>query len=192
MALRNAKDSWGSLAKTFHWVIAVLVLFMIALGWSAKLTPISPLKAELFAFHKSTGLVILALMSARLLWRLANPVPILPPSLKSWEKTVAVGTHWLLYGVVFLMPISGYLRTATANVPFQFYKTFTVPMLVAPDRELSHTMHEVHEWGFWALAALLFLHIGAALRHHFILSDNTLTRMLPGSSRPGSSGGSST
>jgi cytochrome b561 len=194
MSLRNTRDSWGSIAKTFHWVIAVLVLFMIALGWTANLMPRSPLRIELFAFHKSTGLVILTLMSARLLWRLVNPVPILPPTLKGWEKAVATATHWLMYAVVFVMPISGYIITTAANVPFKFYKTFSVPMLVAPDRALAHQAADIHEWGFWVLATLLALHISAALRHHFILRDNTLVRMLPGSGRgrPGANGGAPT
>jgi cytochrome b561 len=183
MSLRNTKDSWGSIAKTFHWVIAALVLFMIALGWTAKLMERSPLRIEFFAFHKSTGLAILTLMSARLLWRLVNPVPILPPTLKGWEKAVATATHWLIYAVVFVMPISGYVITSAANVPFKFYKTFSVPMLVAPDRALAHSAEDFHEYGFWVLATLLFLHISAALRHHFILRDNTLIRMMPGPGR---------
>jgi cytochrome b561 len=180
MGLANTKDSWGAIAKTFHWTIALLILFMIALGWTAHLWPRTPLKLELFAFHKSTGLLVLGVMSARLLWRLVNPTPILPPTLSGWEKTAAKTTHWLLYGLAFIMPISGYVITAAANVPFKFYGTFIVPMLVAPDKPLRHNAEDVHEWGFWVLAALLVLHIGAALRHHFLLKDDILVRMLPG------------
>jgi cytochrome b561 len=81
------------------------------------------------------------------------------------------------------MPISGYIRTTAANFPISFYNTFKVPMLIAPNPELSDLAHEVHEYGFWVLSALLVLHISAALRHHFILRDNTLIRMLPGLGR---------
>ncbi|MFO1186047.1 MAG: cytochrome b [Alphaproteobacteria bacterium] len=183
MALRNTKDSWGSLAKVFHWVIAVLVLGMIGFGLYVHELPRGPAKAELLAYHKSTGILILALMSARLLWRLVNPTPVLPPALKGWEKAVAAGTHWLLYGLVFLMPISGYVMTSAANVPFRFFQTFTVPLLVAPDRELFGMAHETHETVWIILAVALALHIGAALRHHLLLKDDVLIRMLPGKGR---------
>ncbi len=180
MALRNTKDSWGSLAKAFHWVIALLVIAMIGFGLYLEEMPRGPEKAELLALHKSTGILILSLMSARLIWRLFNPVPVLPPALKGWEKAVAAGTHWLLYAVVFLMPLSGYVMTAAANVPFRFFQTFTVPLLIAPSRELFGTAHDVHEFTSRVLIALLVLHIGAALRHHFLLKDDIVRRMLPG------------
>lgn len=183
MALRNTKESWGSLAKTFHWVIAALVLGMIGFGLYVHDLPRGPLKAELMAYHKSTGMLILALMSARLLWRLVNPTPVLPPALKGWEKAVAMGTHWLLYGLVFLMPVSGYVMTSAANVPFRFFQTFTMPLVIAPDRQLFGVAHDLHESVWIVLAVALALHIGAALRHHFLLKDDVLRRMLPGSGK---------
>jgi cytochrome b561 len=182
--LRNTSESWGSVAKSFHWLIAILILIMIVLGWTGVLLPKTPLRVEVFQWHKSTGLLILALMTGRLLWRLVNPVPVLPPTLKGWEKTVAAATHWLIYAAVFVMPLSGYTLVSAANSPFRFYKTFTVPLLVPPNRPLAHTAGNIHYWTFWILAVLLLLHIAAALRHHFVLKDNILTRMLPGSAPP--------
>ena len=180
MGLANTRGSWGAIAKAFHWVIALLVFCMIALGWYAELLPRSPEKLEFFALHKATGVLILGFMVLRLLWRLVNPTPILPPSLKGWEKAAAIGTHWLLYLVVFLMPISGYVLNSAKNFPFTFFGLFPVPLLVGRDRELAHLMEGVHEWTSWALIGLLALHILAALRHHFILRDEVLRRMLPG------------
>ena len=184
--LQNTSENWGSLAKGFHWLIAILVLGMIALGFIAQDTPRGPLRVELFTWHKSTGLLILSLMTLRLLWRLVNPVPILPPSLKGWEKFVAHLTHWLLYAALFVMPLSGYTITSAANVPFKFYKLVPVPLLVPPDRALSHQAADVHEWTAWFLISLLGLHVAAALRHHFLLKDDVLTKMLPGTRTGGS------
>ncbi len=182
--LRNTSESWGSAAKGFHWLIALLIFIMIALGWTGVLLPKSALRIEVFQWHKSTGLLVLALMTARLLWRLVNPVPVLPPTLKGWEKVVAAATHWLIYLAVFTMPLSGYTLVSAANSPFRFYQTFTVPLLVAPNRALAHKAGDIHYWTFWILAVLLVLHIGAALCHHFVLKDNILRRMLPGKSSP--------
>lgn len=178
--LRNTTERWGSVAKSFHWLIALLIFIMIAVGWTAKLSPRGPLRIELFGWHKSTGMLILGLMTARLLWRLVNPVPVLPPTVKGWEKFVAAATHWLIYAAVFVMPISGYVITSAGNAPFKFFKTFTVPLLVPPDRALHGTAEGVHEWAFWILAVLLVLHISAALRHHFVVKDDILSKMLPG------------
>ena len=78
--LRNTADSWGAPAKLFHWLIAVLIFAQIALGVMAASWRVSPTKLELFFWHKSTGMLILALVALRLLWRLASSAPLLPPA----------------------------------------------------------------------------------------------------------------
>src|SRR5213083_1882672 len=88
--LRNTADSWGAPAKLFHWVMAALILAQIALGVMAASWRVSPTKIELFFWHKSTGMLILALVALRLLWRLANPTPELPPGIAAWERAAAM------------------------------------------------------------------------------------------------------
>src|SRR5262249_28367391 len=107
MALRNSSDRWGAIAKAFHWLIAILVLCMILLGLWAVNAPLGPLKLQLFTIHKLTGICVFVLMLLRLMWRAFNPTPILPPSLTGLERFAAQATHWLLYGLIFLMPVSG-------------------------------------------------------------------------------------
>src|SRR2546425_9811308 len=87
--LRNDADSWGALAKLFHWVMAALILAQIALGVMAASWRVAPTKSELFFWHKSTGMLILALVAPRLLWRLAHPPPELPPRIPPWERAPA-------------------------------------------------------------------------------------------------------
>lgn len=178
--LRNTHGEWGALAKGFHWLIAVLVLIMIALGFIATNLPRGPLRLELFMWHKSTGVLILALMTVRIAWRLVNPVPISPPGLSTWEHLAARVVHWLLYAALFVMPISGYVTSAAANSPVVFYRLFPLPLLVAPDRNLHELAEEIHIWTAYFVIALLVLHIAAALRHHFVLRNDVLKRMLPG------------
>ena len=181
MALRNTSERWGAIAKAFHWVIAALVLCMIVLGLWAVNAPLGPLKLQLFAIHKLTGLSIFVLMVLRLSWRLINPTPILPPSLSGWERVAARVTHWLLYGLILLMPISGYVITSAANFPISVFGLFQIPLIVPHDKGLEDLGETVHVLSFYVLAALLTLHVAAALRHHFILKDDILKRMLPGS-----------
>src|SRR5881396_4383322 len=87
--LRNTADSWGAPAKLFHWLMAALIIAQIALGVMAASWRVSPAKIELFFWHKSTGMLILALVALRLLWRLANPTPLLPPGMAAWERAAA-------------------------------------------------------------------------------------------------------
>ena len=180
MALTSTTEKWGAIAKLFHWVIAALVLFMIIVGLAAVNAPLSPTKLQLFTIHKVTGLGIFILMIARLLWRVINPTPILPPALAGWERAAAKLTHWLLYGLVLLMPISGYVITSAANFPITIFGIFDVPLIVPPDKHTEDLAESVHVLGFFVLAALILLHTAAALRHHFILKDDILRRMLPG------------
>src|SRR5712664_2008591 len=105
--LRNDADSWGAPAKLFHWVIAALILAQIALGLMAASWRLSPTKLELFFWHKSTGMLILALVALRLLWRLANPTPALPAGMAAWERTAARLGDVLLYVLMVALPVTG-------------------------------------------------------------------------------------
>src|SRR5205809_6687478 len=104
--LRNASDSWGAPAKLFHWVMAALILAQIALGLMAANWRLSPTKIELFFWHKSTGMLILALVALRLLWRLANPTPLLPPGIAAWERAAPPLSRLLLDALLIALPVT--------------------------------------------------------------------------------------
>src|SRR3989442_7276658 len=95
--LRNTADSWGAPAKWFHWIMAALILAQIALGVTAASWRVSPAKLELFFWHKSNGMLILALVALRLLWRLANLAPELPSGMPARVRAAARSSHFLLY-----------------------------------------------------------------------------------------------
>jgi cytochrome b561 len=82
------------------------------------------------------------------------------------------------------MPISGWLYNSASNFPLRWFGLVSIPSLSGPDRELKHLAHEIHEAGFYLLAALFALHVAAALKHHFIDRDATLARMTPGVAPP--------
>src|SRR6266571_88823 len=132
--LRNASDSWGAPAKLFHWVMAALILAQIALGLMAANWRLSPTKVELFFWHKSTGMLILALVALRLLWRLANPTPALPSGMAAWERAAARLSHLLLYVLMIALPITGWIVNSASNIPFRIFRLIPLPPIVAPDQ----------------------------------------------------------
>ena len=177
--LRNTADSWGAPAKFFHWVMAALILAQIALGVMAANWRVSPAKLELFFWHKSTGMLILALVALRLLWRLANPVPELPAGMAAWERAAARLSHLLLYTLMIALPVTGWIVNSASNVPFRIFWLVPLPAIVAPDEPTADFVAEVHGGLAALLALVLAAHIGAALWHHFVKRDTVLERMLP-------------
>ena len=178
--LRNSDQSWGTPAKLLHWVVAVLVFAQIAVGWAAVNWRLSPTKLDLFVWHKSTGMLILVLMVVRMAWRLANVTPLLPVAMRPLERRAAQSSHLLLYLLLFLLPMTGWIVNAAANVPFRVFWLIPLPAIVEPDKAMADAAARTHFVLGVALSLLLAVHIGAALRHHFLKHDNVLARMLPG------------
>ena len=107
----NTATSWGAPAKALDWIIAGLVLIQVVLGFMAVAWPLSPAKLDLFVLHKSTGMLVLALVLMRLAWRAANIIPLAPRGSSALEQSAAKLRHFLLYLVLMLMPISGWTST---------------------------------------------------------------------------------
>jgi cytochrome b561 len=179
MQLKNSPEQYGLIAKSFHWIIAVLIIGMLALGLYMADLPISLQKLKLYGYHKEFGLLILFLAIFRFGWYLGNRDPDLPADLPTWQRYAARLVQWALYGFLFAMPITGWLLTSAAGLPPSFFGLFTLPTLVAPADELRHLFGTVHSWLAYGLIAAICIHTGAALHHHFIKKDNVLRSMLP-------------
>jgi cytochrome b561 len=177
---RNTDVSWGAPAKVLHWLVAALVFAQIALGWSAVTWRLSPTKLDLFVWHKSIGMLILTLMVIRVAWRLANPPPVLPAEMPTFERRAARASHFLLYLLLLVMPMTGWITNSAANIPFRMFWLIPVPAIVQPDKVTADVAALVHFTLFVVLSVLLAIHIGAALRHHFVKRNDVLRRMLPG------------
>jgi len=182
--LRNETASWGALAKGLHWTIALLVFVQIALGFLAVGWRLSPAKLDLYVWHKSTGMLILALMVARVAWRLADPAPAAPAGLPPLHRRAAWAIHFLLYVALVMMPVTGWVVASASNVPFRIFWLMPLPAIVPPDKAVQAIASRVHLALFVVLAVLLAAHIAAALRHHFVLHDGVLARMLPRRTAP--------
>jgi cytochrome b561 len=176
---RDDIDSWGAPAKLFHWVMAALIFLQIALGLTAVGWRISPTKLNLFVWHKSTGMLILALLTLRVLWRLSHHAPALPGEMPLWERVGAHLSHVLLYALMIALPLTGWVISSASNVPFRIFWAIPLPAITAPDKAVTDLFATIHGWLVTLLALVLVAHIGAALRHHYVKRDSVLTRMLP-------------
>jgi cytochrome b561 len=185
MALRNTLRRWGSLSQLLHWLIVVLIIVQVTLASMADDLPAGVRKIALLARHKSVGITILMLAILRLAWRWTNPTPLLPPTLKPYERTLARVTHALLYVLLFAMPLSGWMMSSARGFPVSWFGFFTLPDLVPKNKPLYEVLLTTHETLAWVLGAVVALHVAAALKHHFWLRDDTLRRMLPTTSGEG-------
>ncbi len=176
--LRN-NESWSATAKLFHWLMALLIFAQITLGLLAVSWRLSPAKLNLFVWHKSTGMLILALLVLRLLWRLSHKAPELPWEMPLWERAGAQLSHFLLYVLMIALPLTGWVISSASNVPFRIFWAIPLPAIVAPDKGLADLFATIHAWLVTLLALVLVAHVGAALRHHYVRKDAVLTRMLP-------------
>ncbi|MEJ8847692.1 cytochrome b [Variovorax rhizosphaerae] len=171
--------AWSAAMKLLHWLIALLIFLQFALGWLAVGWHLSPMKLTLFVWHKSTGMVVLGLVVIRLLCRLATPAPPLPADTPAWERGAARASHVMLYLLMLGMPVTGWIINSAAGMPFRIFWRLPLPAIVAVDKGTAALASLAHLSLGIALALLLVVHVGAALRHHFVQRDNVLTRMLP-------------
>jgi cytochrome b561 len=178
--LRNTRTRWGVLSQLLHWLIAALIGVQIALGLIGTELPLSMAKLATLARHKSLGITLLALMLLRLAWRALNPTPSLPDTLRPHERVLAHLTHTGLYVLVIALPLSGWIMSSARGFPVSWFNLVQLPNLVGRNATLYHTMVRLHVLLAIALGLLLVLHIAAAFKHHFVLRDDTLRRMLPG------------
>jgi cytochrome b561 len=179
MTLRNTTRRWGAVAQSLHWLIVGLIIAQVILANIAMDLPLGIRKLAMFARHKSVGITILALAVIRLLWRWTNPAPPLPNTLKPYERTLAQLTHAALYLLLFAMPLTGWMMSSARGFPVSWFNLFQLPDFVPKNQWLYDTMKETHHVLAFALFAVVLLHVAAALKHHYVLKDDVLRRMLP-------------
>lgn len=175
---RPASLHWNGLAKFFHWSIVVLLLVQ---GVAALFMDGLPreMRGTVMMLHKSTGVLILLLAIARVVWRLLSKAPPALPEVGAANRMLAHLGHAALYLLLFAVPLSGFLMSAYGGRVTEFYGLFALPNFVAANESMNELMHEIHEPLFFALVLMAAGHAAAALYHHYIKRDATLKRMLP-------------
>ena len=172
------------LSIALHWLIVLLVLAQLSLGWWMIDIPKSPpgVRAWWFNLHKSIGLTIGVLMLLRLGWRLRHGAPPLPDSMPSWQRTAAGVSHFLLYACLILQALWGYLGSTFTKYPIKYFGV-TLPHWGWDSPSLKDLFSALHLGTAWLLMAVLVVHFGAALKHLLIDRDGVFYRMWPGGGR---------
>ena len=174
----NSAERWGSVQIGLHWTIAVLLLTQLLAGWLMTGAAPGAYQNFLYTLHKNLGLIVLILAVVRLGWRWAHPVPELPADVPPWQVTAANVTHFLLYLLLFLLPVTGFLYTALGGFPVPFLMIWNLEQLVPVNKPLGLWFKTAHLSLLWLLYLTLFLHIAGALQHHLVRKDWVLRRMM--------------
>lgn len=179
MQWKNSKTGYGLVAISLHWIVALAVIGLAILGlWMVDLSYYSPWYRTAPFWHKSIGLTLFAVMLFRLLWRSFNPRPTHLPNHRRWEITSAAVVHGLLYLMLFVIVVSGYLISTATGQGISFFGWFEIPALVSGLPAQADRAGQVHYWVAIGVLGLAALHALGALKHHFLDRDDTLRRML--------------
>jgi len=178
---------YSTVAIVLHWLLGISIFAMFAIGIYMSDLPFSPLRLKLYNYHKWAGVTFLILSVLRLVWRLLNKPPALPKAIEqampSWQTKVYHATHYALYALFFAVPLIGWAYSSAAGFPIVLFGVLPLPDFLAVDKEFAKQIKDLHEISAFALVGLAVLHIGAALKHHFIDKDGLVSRMLPSSSK---------
>jgi cytochrome b561 len=175
----NTRHQYGLISRWLHWLVFILVLGMLLAGATLDFLPNGILKSMALSLHKSVGVVVGLLMGIRLLWRIYNPRPIaLGPY--AVENYLADVVHVFIYTLLLLQPLVGILMSQAFGYPVMVFGLFSLPTIIWQSPQLGRFFLQCHTVIAVLLVMTLIVHVGAALKHHFIDHDRTLLRMLSG------------
>jgi len=178
----DAGQRYGTVARVLHWLLAALIVGSFCVGLYMAGLPFSPLRLRLFNWHKWAGITILTLSAVRLLWRLTHPPPPLGAgmvaAMPGWQLTAYRTTHLLLYLLFFVVPLLGWAYSSAIGLPIVLFGVLPLPDFVPVDKAFAEAvLKPMHKAGAFTLAAVVLVHVGAALKHRFIDRDDLLGRM---------------
>jgi len=167
-------------AQVLHWLAALLIFCGFSLGLFMTGLEFSPAKFRYYAWHKWLGITVFLLAAMRLAWRAAHPAPPLPSAMPEWQVRASHVSHALLYGLMLAIPLSGWIYSSSTGVSVVYLGLVPLPDLIPKDREIAKSLLLLHKSLNYLLAAVVTMHIAAALKHHFVDRYDVLSRMLPG------------
>ena len=164
-------------AIVLHWLVALLIFVAFPLGLYMADLPLSPEKLKLFSYHKWIGVTVFTLAGLRVVWRLTHQPPPLPDSVVGWQRRASAIAHGLLYLLILVIPVSGWLMSSAEGVQTVWFGVLPLPDLISKDKALGEVLGEIHETLNYTMLALVVLHVAGALQHHFIERQPFLHRM---------------
>lgn len=171
--------SYTRTAIGMHWLVAFAIVATFSVGLYMPDLPLSPDKLKLYSWHKWAGVTIFLLVLFRLAWRLTHRPPAPPPGISAWQRIAAEATHFVLYVLMIIVPLSGWLMSSAKGFQTVYFGLLPLPDLLAKNKELGDVLAVVHQTLNFTMAGLVVAHTGAAIKHHFLDRDNVLRRMLP-------------
>lgn len=179
MFLRNTESNYGAVTIVIHWLMALLIIGLFALGlYMTGLDYYHPWYKKGPDLHRSLGVLMLLMLLLRLLWRSLNPIPRPLGRDPAWMHRVAAAVHGALYLLLLAIAVSGYLISTADGRGIPVFDLFILPAMLPPVEQMADRAGLVHQWLAYILMGLVALHALAALKHHFIDHDATLMRML--------------
>ncbi len=176
--MSNATQYTGT-AKALHWTILALLIAQFAVAWTMPDIKRDTKPETLINLHLSIGIVILAVAVVRLAWRAAHGEPAPADGVPPWQTLSARAVHWLLYLLLFVVPVLGWINASWRGFPVVMFG-LELPKLVATRAPAWGWTGDVHGiLAEYVLLVLVGLHVAAALYHYFIRRDRVLQRMLP-------------
>lgn len=166
-------------AIAFHWLLTLLITGSFIFGLYMVDLPFSPARLKQYNWHKWAGITILTLSALRLLWRLGHRPPALASTTPVWQVRASQASHALLYALFFAAPLAGWAYSSAAGFPVVYFGLFQLPDLVSRSPELAVSLKLTHRILTYSLAALVVLHVAAAVKHQWIDRDRLLARMNP-------------
>ena len=171
------KKSYDGVAKTLHWLIALIAILMLIAGWGLEDLPLEE-KKQIIMIHSGLGTTVFVLMLVRVVWRLTHKPPP-PVPMPDWQHKISAVVHGSFYGLLLLQPIFGVLQAAYIDYPVLAFGVIEYSALAVDNKDTYLLFHRLHGLSALLLILLILVHAGAALGRHFYLKDNVLRRMLP-------------
>lgn len=179
MGILNTKEQWGLVSIVFHWLSAITIIGLFALGWwMVELNYYSDWYKVAPNWHRSMGVLLIGVIILRILWRWFNTTPDPIGEHRQWEKIAAKWTHLILYAQLLFMLPTGYLITTAKGQSLDVFDWFSIPATIQSIDNLEDIAGVVHKYIAYSMIGLASVHMLGAVKHHVVDRDATLKRML--------------
>jgi len=178
MNIRNTNEDYGLIAKILHWLIAICMIGLIPVGWyMSGLSDERVLYWRLLDLHEAIGLSLFIIVPIKVVWRMFSPNPLPLRELSPWERRSARVVHELFIIAIVVIPVTGFLFVASSGEAVRLYDMITIPDIGRLPKGVRDMLSDIHYYVSYGCAALIAVHILAALKHRFVDLNDSLGRM---------------
>ncbi len=176
MFWKNTDTGYSFAGKFLHWVLAIFIISQIFLGLYLQYAKIGVADLYLYGWHKAFGMMAFSLIILRIFWRLSSAVPK-PLGAQNLQAKLAISLHRLLYVLMVVIPLSGWIASSASGFPMSFFNWFPLPAIAPVSEPIETVFFAIHDMAGKLLILVLALHIAGALQRQLIKQDATLRRM---------------